>query len=95
MAETVRELIARIDGEIRDQAGWLEIVEAGEGAHLAGGPVRCRADAVEFDDDSGFTTVIPYAAVVALHYGRQGGFDRGETIAIAAATTQWDYREAG
>ncbi|SHG29731.1 hypothetical protein SAMN02745157_3947 [Kaistia soli DSM 19436] len=72
MMETVREMIARIDAEMQAAAGWLEIERLEDGPHLASSGVRCQADAVEFDDDAGFTTRIPYGSVVAIRFGRQG-----------------------
>ena len=70
--ETVRDMIARIEAERAAIAGWVEIEENSAGAHLASGRVACHADAVEFEDDAGFTTRIAYGSVVAIRFGRQG-----------------------
>ncbi len=70
--ETVREMIARIDARMQADAGWIEIEHLEDGPLLASGALRCHAEAVEFDDDAGFTTTVPYRHVVAIRYGRQG-----------------------
>ncbi len=70
--ETVREMIARIDARMQADAGWIEIEHCEDGPLLASGALRCHADTVEFDDDAGFTTTVPYRQVTAIRYGRQG-----------------------
>ena len=70
--ETIREMIARLEAEVAAMRGWIEVEGAEDGAHLAGGHLACRVDAVEFDDDAGFRARIPYSSVVAIRFGRPG-----------------------
>lgn len=91
--ETVREMIARIDAEMRASCGWIEIEASADGPHLASGNLRCHAESVEFDDDAGFTTEIAYASVVAIRFGRQGEAMPLATLAAPRAVVP--FRAAG
>ncbi|HWJ73184.1 MAG TPA: hypothetical protein VNX29_08475 [Kaistia sp.] len=93
MMETVREMIARIDADMQAAAGWIEIERRDDGAHLASGALRCQADAVEFDDDAGLTTRIPYGQVVAIRFGRQG--ETMPLATLAAPSSVVPLRAAG
>lgn len=91
--ESVREMIARIHAETEAARGWIEIEDIDAGPHLSSGNLRCHADAVAFDDDSGFTIEIPYAAVVAVRFGRQG--EAMPLATIAAPRSVVPFRAAG
>ncbi len=91
--ETVREMIARIGAAVEADAGWIEIERAEDGPHLASGRLRCQADRVEFDDDAGFLTAIPYSSVIAIRYGRQG--DAMPLAVLAAPRVVVPLRAAG
>lgn len=94
MAETVRELIARLSAEIERDDGWMEIDLVDDGPCLVGGSIVCGAEIVEFDDDSGFRAAVPYDLVCAVRTGRQGFHENGLRRFTIEREPQ-EYRRAG